>query len=147
LWCAGFLLLPLAGAAGDALAGHVYGRVCHQLDERSFGWGSLPWAVCIRCSSIYLAFTATMILVPLIRGLERWTPMPPRVFAAWMVPAVLDAALSLSGLHPAGTATRLLTGTLAGVGLGLTVPPLFIDALTRGRRNRMTLHTGDHDVR
>jgi hypothetical protein len=64
-----------------------------------------------------------------------------------MVPAVLDAALSLSGLHPAGTATRLLTGTLAGVGLGLTVPPLFIDALTRGRRNRMTLHTGDHDVR
>lgn len=147
LWCAGFLLLPLAGTAGDALAGHVYGRVCHQLEDRSFGWGMVPWAVCIRCSSIYLAFAVTMIVVPLVRRLERWTPMAPWVFAAWLIPAFLDAVLSFSGLHPADTTTRWLTGSLAGVGLGLTIPPLFIDALTRGRRNRLNLQTGDHDVR
>ncbi len=147
IWCAGFLLLPLAGLAADDLVGHVYGRVCHRMVERSFAWNGVPWAVCIRCSAIYLSFTATLIVVPLVRGLDRWKPMSPPAFAAWLVPAVVDAALSFSGLHPAGTVTRLLTGTLAGIGLGLTVPPLFIDALTRGRRIRSSSHSGDTDVR
>lgn len=147
VWCAGFLLLPLTGPVGDGLADQVYGRVCHQLEDRSFSWDSVPWAVCVRCSSIYLAFTATMIIVPLIRGLDRWTPFGPRAFALWLVPAILDAALNFSGLHVADTVTRTVTGALAGVGLGVTIPPLFIDALTRSRRSRTTFHTGDTDVR
>lgn len=147
VWCAGFLLLPLTGPIGDALAVEVYGRVCHQLEDRSFLWGGVPWAVCIRCSSIYLAFTVTLILVPLVRGLERWSPLAPRSFAVWLAPVVLDAALNISGLHVADTTTRTITGILAGVGLGVTIPPLFIDALTRSRRSRMILHTGDTDVR
>lgn len=147
VWCAGFLLLPLTGSAGDALAGEVYGRVCHQLENRSFLWGGIPWAVCIRCSSIYLAFTATLIFVPLVRGLERWTPLEPKAFALWLAPAVVDAALNFSGLHAADATTRAVTGALAGVGLGVTIPPLFIDALTRSRRSRTTFHTGDTDVR
>jgi uncharacterized membrane protein len=147
VWCAGFLLLPLTGPVGDALAGEVYGRVCHQLEDRSVVWADVPWAVCVRCSTIYLAFTLTLILVPLLRGLERWTPLTPRVFAVWLAPAVLDAALNFSGLHVADMTTRALTGALAGVGLGVTIPPLFFDALTRSRRTRTTLTTGDPDVR
>jgi uncharacterized membrane protein len=146
VWCAGFLLLPLTGSAGEALAGEVYGRVCHQLEDRSFLWDGVPWAVCVRCSTIYLAFTLTLMLVPLLRGLERWTPMAPNVLAVWLAPAVLDAVLNFSGLHVADTTTRAVTGALAGVGLGATIPPLFIDALTRSRRSRMPLTTGDPDV-
>lgn len=147
LWCAGFVLLPLAGAEGHALSGHLYGRVCHQLDDRSFQWFGIPWAVCIRCSSIYLAFTVTLVLMPAVRGLDRWTPLAPGAFALWLVPAVLDAGLAFTGWHVPDTATRVVTGSLAGVGLGVTIPPLFIEAVTRSLRYRTNLHTGDNDVR
>lgn len=143
-WCAGFVVAPLLAshAFADVLA-QLYVRVCHQLPERSFAWGALPWAVCIRCSSIYLAFTLTILVVPLVRGLDRWRPLSPRVFAAWLVPVVADAVFDFVGLHAAGSVSRIMTGTLAGIGLALTVTPLFLEALTRRRVTPAVTSPGD----
>ncbi len=147
-WCAGFIVAPLLDSRSfaDVLA-QLYGRVCHQIPERSFVWGSSPWAVCIRCSSIYLAFTLTIMIVPLVRGLDRWRPLSPRVFAAWLVPVIADAVFDFVGLHAAGSASRALTGAFAGLGLALTVTPLFLEALTRRRLTEAVTSPGDLHAR
>lgn len=148
VWCGGFIVAPLveSHAVADLLT-HMYGRVCHQIPERSFHWGMVPWAVCIRCSSIYLAFTFMIVLVPLVKGLDRWRPLSRGVFAAWLVPVIADALLDAAGLHAAGSVSRLVTGTLAGVGLALTVTPLFLEALTRRRISPVLTSPGDIHAR
>lgn len=149
LWCAGFMLAPLLppGSTVSVVLFRLYGRVCHQLPDRSLLWDLAPWAVCIRCSAIYVAFTATLAGIPLIRGLDRWRPLTPPLFAAWLVPVIADAALDLTGLHAAGTVTRLVTGALAGVGLALTVAPLFMAALARRHSPTLMPSPGESHAR
>ena len=149
LWCAGFMvvpLLPLHSPAADVLT-RLYGRVCHQIPGRSLLWDLAPWAVCIRCSAIYLAFTVALAGVPLIRGLDRWRPLTPPLFAAWLVPVIADAVLDLSGLHAAGSVSRLVTGSFAGVGLALTITPLFMDALGQRRAPTLISSSGEPHAR
>jgi uncharacterized membrane protein len=133
IWCAGFMLVPLLPVHSEAVevASRFYGRVCHRISERSWTWGLVPWGVCVRCSAIYLAFTLTLAAVPLVRRLDRWRPLSPPAFAAWLVPVIADAALDLFGLHGANAVSRTATGILAGVGLALTITPLFLEALVR----------------
>jgi uncharacterized membrane protein len=131
-WCSLILAAPLlqsfSGQAQSfaALLYQFFSRVCHQLAERSFQINGHPWAVCIRCSSIYGGFLFGLLLFPLLRGFVK-QGVPSR---AWLLlaclPMIVDVALGLSGIHESNTWTRLATGLLLGGAAPFyLLPPLF----------------------
>ncbi|HXG38241.1 MAG TPA: DUF2085 domain-containing protein [Bacteroidota bacterium] len=131
-WCSLILAAPmLQSFSGQtqplaALLYRFFSRICHQLAERSFQFNGHPWAVCIRCSSIYGGFLFGLLLFPLLQGFAK-RRIPSR---AWLLlaclPMIVDVALGLSGIHQSNVWTRLVTGLLFGVAAPFyLLPPLF----------------------
>ena len=97
LWCFAILAVPLAGPPW--LYG-FFSKICHQDPARSWHLFGHQLSVCIRCASIYFAFT-----VSLWAGLKpntRWLRASFAIMAAEFILArlVLDAVVlrSLSGI-------------------------------------------------
>jgi uncharacterized membrane protein len=90
----------------------VFSDVCHQIPERSFILAGFPFAVCHRCSGIYLGFIAgSLIKNPFIyrsRGIRRYWIL------ASIAPLVLDVALPFAGIVESIPLSRFLTGFLFG---------------------------------
>ena len=59
LWCTSIIAAPLFG--WDSVYS-FFSKICHQDPTRSWHVAGEPFAVCIRCSSIYFAFTASLWL-------------------------------------------------------------------------------------
>lgn len=97
LWCLAILAAP---AFGFAWLYEVFSRICHQDATRSWHLFGHQLPVCIRCTSIYFAFTAS-----LWTGLKpnaRWLRGSLAIMAAEFIAArlILDAAIlrSVSGI-------------------------------------------------
>ncbi|HAV24395.1 MAG TPA: hypothetical protein DCX46_13095 [Bacteroidetes bacterium] len=131
VWSLGFLTAPMFASSirPEGAVYAFYGRVCHQLPDRSVTWFGGPWAVCHRCSAIYLSFAAVLLFFPVVRSLDSWKPPGPAVIVGLLLPMALDGLLDFVGILDATTSSRVITGMLAGVCLGLTVPPLFLEAV------------------
>lgn len=103
----------------------AYGRVCHQMPERSIHvWGA-PMAVCARCFGVYAGFLAGLIAYPFARSLEG-SDTPPR---AWLfialAPVTIDFLGGYAGLFENTLASRAVTGFIAGAaGAFYTLPGL-----------------------
>jgi len=131
---------PAARAGGHTLSAfflhHMFGRVCHQIQERSFHLAGHPLAVCARCAGVYSGFAAGVLLYPLVRSLGR-TDFPAR---GWLLlaaaPAALDFALGLAGVWENTHLSRALTGSLLGLAAAFYAVPGVIDLgrMIRGRR-------------
>ena len=134
LWCLGIVAAPLLTGlpgVGGKLSGFLYetyGRVCHQIDGRSFHLHGQKLAVCARCSSVYAAFWFGLLLYPFVWGMKKRTV--PR--ATWLLlaalPMVVDVVLSVAGIHGSTLLTRGVTGMLLGLFLPLFTVPTFLDA-------------------
>src|SRR4030088_1899304 len=65
---------PTARAYGHpAIASSVYkafGFVCHQIPERSFHLAGHQFAVCSRCTGLYMGFAVAALVYPLARSLK-----------------------------------------------------------------------------
>ena len=59
LWC---LAIVAAPAFDPSWVYGFFHRICHQDPARSWHLAGEPFAVCIRCASIYFAFTASLWL-------------------------------------------------------------------------------------
>ena len=109
---------PLAQASGhSSLAFAIYGafgKLCHQLPERSFFIAGQKFAVCARCTGLYLGFTSLALLYPLLKSLKH-TDSPPRrwLFIA-AVPMAVDFFLGYFGIWDNTHLSRFLTGFLLG---------------------------------
>lgn len=123
------LAAPLAQAGGhNAFAFAIYGvfgRLCHQIPERSFFIAGHQFAVCARCTGIYAGFMVATLGYPLLRSLRR-TDTPPRL---WLflaaAPLVIDFSLGYFGLWENTHLSRFLTGALLGsVALFYVMPGL-----------------------
>ena len=97
LWCLGIIAAPVLGLSWVY---EFFSRICHQDPQRSWHLFGEPLPVCIRCASIYFAFTASLWL-----GLKtnvRWLRIALLFMICEFVTArfVIDAALlrSLSGI-------------------------------------------------
>jgi uncharacterized membrane protein len=136
VWCGGILLAPLLAASAPEVSSvlyRCYEPICHQLDARSFHIGGEKYAVCARCSSIYLGFFVALAVYPL---LFRPGPgsIPQRTWiAVAVVPMLLDVFLSLFGFHQSTLFTRAVSGGVFGLVIPFFVLPVLIEAITQLR--------------
>ena len=105
----------LASRAYYAPASFIYllfSNVCHQMPDRSFIFAGFPFAVCHRCSGIYLGLMlGTLFKNPFLNH-------SPGIRRAWVlvsiVPLLIDVLLAAAGIWPGSAASRFLTGLLFG---------------------------------
>lgn len=141
LWTAGIVLAPLLSAAGSS-AGSVlyslYQPVCHQFDHRSFHLAGEKLAVCIRCSSIYIAFFLSSVLI-VLRKQNGMVAIPSK---GWIVAALLpmaaDAIFSFLTGYESSTLSRAVTGGLSGLILPWALLPLLTEAIIQLRSRSIT---------
>ncbi len=98
---------------------------CHQLDDRSYHLLGEKYAVCSRCLSIYWAFLLSVIVYPLVKGINN-LKLPP----LWLllVPAFfvfLDAVMDLFDVFNNSFISRTFTGALIGFILPFYLIPGF----------------------
>ena len=107
---------PLALANGHStLAGDIYkgfSFLCHQLPDRSFHLAGHQFAVCSRCTGLYVGFALTALAYPLIRPI-RTTTTPALIWLILAtVPLLVDFSLGYFNLWANTHATRFITGAL-----------------------------------
>ncbi len=97
LWCLAIIAAP---AFHVPWVYEFFSRICHQEPERSFFLMGQPLPVCIRCASIYFAFTASLWLG--LKANVRWlrVSVALMLFEFVLARLVVDAAAlrSLSGI-------------------------------------------------
>ena len=97
LWCLAILAAPVLHLP---LVYAFFSRICHQDPSRSWRLFGEPLPVCIRCTSIYFAFTISLWVG--LKPNARWLRASLAIMAAEFIIArtVLDAGLlrSLSGI-------------------------------------------------
>ena len=105
----------------------TFSHVCHQMPERSFYIEGQPYAVCARCTGLYVGLAFGALLYPLARSLRR-RDTPAR---AWLIvaaaPTIIDFALNFFGLWSNTHLSRLMTGALLGAVSAFYVIPGLVD--------------------
>jgi uncharacterized membrane protein len=130
LWsliCLLIVAAPVSRAYGfPTAAGLIYllfAPVCHQLVERSFTLWEYPWAVCHRCSGIYLGlFAGALFHCRVFEKLAHHSARRP-VIVAMTLPLMLDAMLAFTGIWTNRPFSRFATGFLFGAVLSLLLVP------------------------
>jgi len=122
----------------------LFSPLCHQNPERCFVLAGSAWAVCHRCSGIYVGFLAALLLPAQLipRSASR------RALAAVaLVPMLLDALLPLLGLWTNTAGTRFISGFVFASILSSLLLPGFSElhqAVFRKRSPARSLrHQGD----
>jgi len=97
LWCLSIVAAPMFRLPWVYV---FFSRICHQDPARSWHLAGEPLAVCIRCTSIYFAFTASLWLG--LKASVRWLRLSVLLMVCEFIFArfVIDVALlrSLSGV-------------------------------------------------
>ena len=143
---AGSLLLVglIVGAPMAQSTGHggfaftiyrAFRYVCHQLPERSFHLAGHQFAVCARCTGLYVGFAAASLIYPLVRSLKRTDAPAPRWLLVAAAPMTIEVALDLLGIWKNTHLSRLITGLVLGSIAAFYVVPGLIDLLHYDWRN------------
>jgi uncharacterized membrane protein len=122
---------PLAQARGHNLfALTVYGAfslLCHQIPERSFHLAGHSFAVCARCTGLYVGFALGVLVYPLGRSLRQLETPRRRWLLAACVPTLIDWALGFSGIWENTHLSRFATAALLGAVCAFYVVPGLVD--------------------
>ncbi|SRR6266851_700398 len=109
---------PLAVASDHNLVAatiyRAFGNLCHQLPERSFFIAGHQFAVCARCTGLYLGFTFAILLYPLMRPIRTAVLPPPKWLFVAAIPLAVDFSLGFFGIWENTHTSRLLSGLLLG---------------------------------
>lgn len=132
-WMALIVGAPFAEAHGYVAVAQViykaFDPLCHQISERSFHLEGHPFAVCARCTGLYVGLAAGIIFYPLARSLRR-TDTPSRVWLMLaVIPISIDWSLGFFGIWANTHLSRFLTGALLGVVAALFIVPGVMDML------------------
>ncbi|HEY6188215.1 MAG TPA: DUF2085 domain-containing protein [Pyrinomonadaceae bacterium] len=122
---------PLLMAHGHTALGLAiydgFGKLCHQLPERSLHLEGNKLAVCSRCLGLYAGFALSVLLYPLARSLNR-VDTPRRL---WLLLAALpigvDWTLGFFDLWANTHLSRFMTGALFSAVAAVYILPGLID--------------------
>ena len=146
LWCTGIYITPFLVNEQTAVYLYTaYHQVCHQLADHSFHIHGSNLSVCIRCSALYTAFLAGVLLFPLIRT-NKFSITSNRYYIILLaVPMIVDVVASWTTGYSSTIASRVVSGGLFGFGASLLITPLFIEALQQLYQSRPTVtHSNNH---
>ncbi|HEY2384158.1 MAG TPA: DUF2085 domain-containing protein [Terriglobia bacterium] len=101
LWCLAILATPFAGMPWLY---EFFSRICHQDPSRSWFLHGNPLPVCIRCASIYFAFTLSL-----------WIGLKPNVRRLRAAVALMAAEFIIARLFLDAALLRSLSGLLVGL--------------------------------
>lgn len=114
------VLPPVVGPGARALLHLAFDPLCHQLADRSFAVGGVPFAVCHRCTGIFAGLVLGVLLLPVLR---EQLPAFARRERVWLLAAVLPVLLDwggdVLGLWANTVGTRVVTGLWFGLVAGL----------------------------
>lgn len=118
---------PLAQANGFKMFSfalyEAFSHFCHQTPERSFFIAGYPFAVCARCTGLYVGFAVAVALYPLRTSLKRTdTPERKWLFIA-AAPLAIDFALGFLGIWENTHFSRFSTGAILGAATVFFVMP------------------------
>ncbi|SRR6266516_383534 len=133
---------PLAQSTGHQAIGftiyRAFSYLCHQLPQRSFHLAGHQFAVCARCTGLYVGFAAASLGYPLVRSLKRTDTPARRWLLLAAAPMAIDVGLDMLGVWKNTHLSRLFTGLLLGSVAAFYIIPGLIDLLNFDwRRLRM----------
>ena len=135
-----------------ALAATLYqafSHACHQQPERSFFVADQPFAVCARCTGLYIGFALIGLLYPLLTSLRRTDPPQRKWLFLAVVPFAIDFGLGFLGIWENTHASRFLTGALLGGVVVFYVMPALAELSQRFKSRRSptskTGHSGNSE--
>lgn len=91
-------------------------------------------SVCQRCSSIYAAFTLTVLFFPLLRYTRFFHSLALPRLAIFILPMLLDYLLDVAGAWNNSPVSRAISGGIAGAGLACFVVPAWMELWTSRKR-------------
>jgi uncharacterized membrane protein len=123
--------------------------ICHRITDRSFTIAGRQMPLCARCTGIYLGVTLTFVVLALA-GRRRWSQLPPLrimlILVGFVVLMGIDGINSYSHffeglphLYEPQNWLRLITGTGAGLAMGLILFPALSQTLWREQIQRPAL--------
>jgi uncharacterized membrane protein len=133
---------PLLAASGHAASALViyeaFGKLCHQLPERSLHLEGHKLGVCSRCTGLYAGFALSVLLYPLARSLKR-VDTPRRLWLILAaVPIAVDWSLGFFEVWANTHLSRFLTGALFSAVAAVYILPGLIDLAQSIFRRRGT---------
>jgi len=135
---------PLSAAQGHygfaAFVYHTFSFVCHQIPERSFHLAAHPFAVCSRCTGLYVGFAIATLIYPVARSLrDTRTPC-----ILWLLlaafPLVLDFSLGYFNIWANTHLSRFATGALLSSVAVFYIVPGLIEASSSVKRYLKLTH-------
>jgi uncharacterized membrane protein len=109
-----------------------FSTLCHQDPARSFIANGHPLAVCHRCIGIYVGLVSGALVYPAVHGaLEK---RMRAVVIGLSVPMAVDWGISVLGLWANTPLSRVSTGALFGLALGLALTLGLVDIFKRTSR-------------
>jgi len=117
----------LSSITGEAL--HIFGfGLCHQFPERSYHFGGVQWAVCARCSGIYVGIIFSLIALLFAYRIKNGHGQR-HGFMAWPYWILLGAGLAFMGWDGVTSYLNLRETTnllrwITGIGMGASLAPL-----------------------
>jgi uncharacterized membrane protein len=122
-WVLAVLAAPVLPAWPAAIVYGVSSLVCHQLPERSLYWGAVQFAVCSRCTGIYIG-AASAAMGAAVFGPPRVAVLRPHVrplLIAGAAPTAVTVVAEWLGVWAPSHAVRLATGLPLGASVLATV--------------------------
>lgn len=111
---------PFVGPAGQSFLMYAFSSVCHQIPSRSPHIDGVSFAVCDRCTGLYLGIAAGSLAGLWLQGPRRFLSRHagPAILAV-LIPIGADWALDIAGLWSNTPVTRSTTGAAFGVIMGV----------------------------
>lgn len=132
LWCMAFVAAPVLRSLQIPFSSFLYSlfsEVCHQFPDRSLHVAGEPFAVCVRCSTIYFGVFASLFVSLFVARVHFGKYPPVWILTVAVFPMVLDVILNLTALHPSSLWTRAFSGSVAGLVIPFFLMPPLIEAV------------------
>jgi len=117
---------PILAANNNILAGFLYlifRPTCHQIAHRSYFFHGHQFAVCARCTGIWLSAMICGFIMALILRKKNIKPISIKWFIISLIPLVIDGSFQFAGFYESTNTIRLITGILASAGTVLYAFP------------------------
>ncbi len=107
-------------------------KICNQLPTRCLFIFTSPMALCARCFAIYLS----MLIVGVLMIAAKKKSFNWKLSILLLMPCVIDGSTQYLGQRLSNNGLRLITGALAGIGIGLMFFPLYFRFINRITQRR-----------